>query len=137
MRRSLGGYRRLAAVAILGIVTIMVTPSSVIAAGSGRVPDINQPVLHSVGDSRTTLAQAPPQLRVAARSALITLTGPVQQAKLTASDGASNDLFGFAVAISSSTAIFGAFNKGAGVAYVFVRSGTTWSQQAELTASDG
>jgi hypothetical protein len=64
----------------------------------------------------------------------------VQQAKLTARDGASGDLFGFAVAIFNSTAIVGAFNKGpggAGAAYAFVRSGTSWSQQAELKASDG
>jgi hypothetical protein len=74
---------------------------------------------------------------IAAQSALTGLTSPVQQAKLIASDGASGDLFGFAVAISNSTAIVGAFNKGPGVAYVFVRSGTSWSQQAELTASDG
>jgi hypothetical protein len=62
-----------------------------------------------------------------------------QQAKLTASDGAPNDLFGIAVAISGSTALVGATHKNsnAGAAYVFVRSGTTWSQQAMLTASDG
>jgi hypothetical protein len=63
-----------------------------------------------------------------------------QQQKLTASDGASNDNFGFSAAVSGdgSTALVGAFSKNsfAGVAYVFIRSGTTWSQQAELTAAD-
>jgi hypothetical protein len=68
-----------------------------------------------------------------------------EQAKLTASDGAAGDAFGFAVAISGSTVVVGAplvhpnftAGPGAGQAYVFARSGTTWSQQAKLTASDG
>jgi hypothetical protein len=47
------------------------------------------------------------------------------------------------VAISVNTAVIGAEKDDtpggadAGSAYVFVRSGTTWSQQAKLTASDG
>jgi hypothetical protein len=62
-----------------------------------------------------------------------------QQAKLTASDGAANNDFGFSVALSGSTAVVGAFgnSSGIGAAYMFTRSGTTWSQQAKLTASGG
>ena len=62
-----------------------------------------------------------------------------QQAELTADDGAENDSFGWSVAISGSTVVVGAWgkNEGAGALYVFVRSGTAWSQQAELTADDG
>jgi hypothetical protein len=62
-----------------------------------------------------------------------------QQAKLTAADGASRDYFGISVAIYGSTAVVGApgKNSNAGAAYVFVRSGTAWSQQAKLTAADG
>ncbi|MEA5075213.1 MAG: tandem-95 repeat protein, partial [Coriobacteriia bacterium] len=65
-----------------------------------------------------------------------------QQAKLTASDGATDDLFGTAVAISGDTVVVGVSNdddKGmdSGSAYVFTRSGTVWTQQAKLTASDG
>ncbi|MBK7976643.1 MAG: FG-GAP repeat protein [Deltaproteobacteria bacterium] len=64
-----------------------------------------------------------------------------QQAKIFASDGASNDLLGYSVSISGDTALLGAaYKNGAGsysgAAYVFTRSGTTWSQQAKLTASD-
>ncbi len=64
-----------------------------------------------------------------------------QQAKLTASDAASYDYFGWAVSLSGNTALIGAYrdDDGAtdsGSAYVFTRSGTTWSQQAKLTASD-
>jgi hypothetical protein len=61
-----------------------------------------------------------------------------QQAKLTASDGARGDNFGYSVSVSGDTAVIGAFgddNKGS--AYVFTRSGTTWTQQAKLTASTG
>ncbi len=66
-------------------------------------------------------------------------SGWSQQAKLTASDGASGDQFGSSVAIAGSTAVVSAPFRGAssGATYVFVRSGSTWSQQAELTASDG
>ena len=133
MRRLLTASRWLSVGAMLGVEAVMVGTSPVIAAGSSP---------HTTVVSRTTPAQASVQWRIDARSALIGLTGPVQQAKLTAGDGASGDLFGFAVAISNSnsTAIVGAFGKGpggTGAAYAFVRSGTRWSQQAELKASDG
>ena len=67
----------------------------------------------------------------------------VQQQKLTATDGAEGDVFGFSVAIAGDTAVVGAFldnidaNANQGSAYVFVRSGTTWTQQQKLTAADG
>jgi len=63
-----------------------------------------------------------------------------EQAKLTASDGAANDQFGYSVAISGDTAIVGAYLEGefdAGAAYVFVRDGTTWAEQAKLTGGQG
>ncbi len=64
-----------------------------------------------------------------------------QQAKLTAIDGAANDTFGGNVALSGDTAVIGAIrddDKGdnSGSAYVFIRSGSAWSQQAKLTAAD-
>jgi hypothetical protein len=62
-----------------------------------------------------------------------------QQIKLIASDGADNDRFGNSVSISGDYVVVGSngddSNKGS--AYVFVRSASTWSQQAKLTASDG
>ncbi len=71
-------------------------------------------------------------------------TGTVwaQQAKLTASDAASYDAFGIAVAISGETIVVGATGDddngpGSGSAYVFVRSSGTWTETAKLTASDG
>lgn len=63
---------------------------------------------------------------------------PKESARLTASDGISNDNFGIAVALSGNTALIGAHHTtgGRGSAYVFVLSGATWTQEAELTASD-
>ena len=85
----------------------------------------------------------------AARSA----TGPVpsadavvafaQQGKLTASDGVTGNFLGFNVAISGDTAIAGAprnpvnGNPNRGAAYVYLRTGATWTQQQKLSSSDG
>jgi hypothetical protein len=57
------------------------------------------------------------------------------QTELTASDGAPSDLFGAAVGMTGDTVLVGAPGQGndLGAAYVFVRSGTTWTQQAKLT----
>jgi hypothetical protein len=62
-----------------------------------------------------------------------------QQAKLLAADGASGDNFGCSVFLSGDNALVGALgvNSARGAAYVFTRTGTTWTQQAKLTASDG
>ncbi|GAA5531468.1 FG-GAP repeat protein [Herpetosiphon gulosus] len=78
-----------------------------------------------------------------------------QQAYLKASQVSMGDLFGYSVAVSGETVVVGAYAEdsstmgvqnsatptvdesasGAGAAYVFGRSGTTWSQQAYLKAS--
>ena len=62
-----------------------------------------------------------------------------QQQRLTASDGAAADYFGNSASVSGDTAVIGAWGKSGaqGAAYVFVRSNGVWSQQQELTASDG
>ena len=62
-----------------------------------------------------------------------------QQQELIASDGTGNDAFGSSVSVSGDTAVIGASGKntGQGAVYVFVRSGGVWTQQQELTASDG
>jgi hypothetical protein len=60
--------------------------------------------------------------------------------KLTSSDGAANDWFGQSVALDGDTAVVGApqyLNFGNGAAYVFTRSGTTWSEAQKLAADDG
>jgi len=67
----------------------------------------------------------------------------IEQAKLTASDGAAEDAFGESVAIDGETMVVGAPYRtvdghfGQGALYVFTRTGTVWTQRAVLTASDG
>ncbi len=80
-------------------------------------------------------------------------TNWTQQAFLKASNTETNDNFGYSVAVSGNTIVVGALyedsaattvngnqssNNGtnAGAAYVFVRSGTNWSQQAYLKSSN-
>jgi hypothetical protein len=65
-----------------------------------------------------------------------------EKQKLLASDGATEDNFGWSVSLSGDTALIGVINDddngaNSGSAYVFIRTGTTWSQQAKLLASDG
>ncbi len=64
--------------------------------------------------------------------------------RLTASDGAPGDWFGYSVALDGDTAVIGARlhndsrrGAGSGAAYVFVKESGAWSEKAKLTASDG
>jgi hypothetical protein len=83
----------------------------------------------------------------------ITVDPIAQQAQLLASNANLDDFFGHSVAVSGDTVVVGApgedslatgvngnqFSEGAfnaGAAYVFVRRGTNWSQQAYLKASN-
>ena len=65
-----------------------------------------------------------------------------QSQQLTASDGASGDVFGGRIAIDGDTAVVTALRDDhhdldkAGSAYVFTRDGKTWTEQQKLTASD-
>ena len=64
------------------------------------------------------------------------------ETKLEPNDPAASDYFGSSVALDGETAVVGARldddrGNGSGSAYVFTRSGTMWTQQAKLTASDG
>ena len=65
-----------------------------------------------------------------------------EQAKLVPEDGDPADFFGVSVALDGDTALIGAFwdepsGFRSGSAYVFTRSGESWTQQAKLVASDG
>jgi hypothetical protein len=64
-----------------------------------------------------------------------------EQAKLRPSDGAAGDYFGYSVSLSGNRALVGAVGDSdngleSGAAYVFAFDGTTWNEQAKLTASD-
>ena len=69
-------------------------------------------------------------------------TSWVQEQKLTASDAAAFDQFGYSASVSGDTVVVGAFQTSCaagaycGSAYVYRRSGTSWVQEQELTASD-
>ena len=68
-------------------------------------------------------------------------TAWAEQAKLMASDAAADDWFGQTVYIKDEYAIVGATGEDtvagdAGAAYIFKRSGTTWTEVKKITASD-
>eukprot|EP00002_Diphylleia_rotans_P004245 TRINITY_DN1305_c0_g3_i2.p1 TRINITY_DN1305_c0_g3~~TRINITY_DN1305_c0_g3_i2.p1 ORF type:complete len:1807 (-),score=275.30 TRINITY_DN1305_c0_g3_i2:62-5482(-) len=73
---------------------------------------------------------------------LITAQAWIQRDEVSASNKARDDSFGVSVALTNNYALIGAHNadpgniSGAGAAYVFIRTGTTWIQQATLTASN-
>ena len=63
-----------------------------------------------------------------------------EQTKITAADAAEGDRFGFDVSLDGNTLIVGApldddAGSKSGAAYVFVRSGEAWTQQAKLLAA--
>ena len=81
------------------------------------------------------------------------MSNPSQQVYLKASNTDAYDYFGRSVAVSNNTVVVGAYSEDsaatgvngdqndnsagvAGAAYVFVRDGTTWTQQAYLKASN-
>lgn len=62
-----------------------------------------------------------------------------QQAYIKASDTTAGDEFGRSLSLFGTTLVVGApgKNSGRGGAYVFIRTGTTWSQQAALSTPNG
>ena len=69
-------------------------------------------------------------------------TGKGNEFKILPSDGTAGDFFGCPVSISDNFAIVGSYGDDdngsySGSAYIFERNGSTWSQVAKLTASDG
>ncbi len=65
-------------------------------------------------------------------------TSWAQEVKLLPADGKASDRFGFSVSISGDYALVGAYFNGteSGSAYVFKRSGTSWTQEAKLLPPD-
>jgi len=66
-------------------------------------------------------------------------TAWIRQARLAASDAAAGYQFGSSVSVSGNTAVVGAphpYYAGGGRAYVFVRSGATWTEQQKLMSAD-
>jgi len=81
---------------------------------------------------------------IAGSAYVFTRTGTTwsQQDHLFADDAAAGDNFGYSVAIDGDTIVVGAYSDDtaagadAGSAYVFTRTGSTWSQQDHLFADD-
>jgi len=89
------------------------------------------------GDDRDNSSTNPGAVYVFTRSG----TTWSQQAYLKASNSSSQDRFGISVAISGGTVVVGAegedtTNRESGAVYVFTRSGTTWTEQQFLKASN-
>ena len=89
--------------------------------------------------------QAVLRIKLAGASYPVTIDPFIQQAELVAPAGVAGDYFGYAVSLSSdgATALIGAperkvgSNNHEGAAYVFTKNGNSWSQQAQLIASNG
>ena len=117
--------------------TAELTPS-----GGAQADDFGFSVALSASGT-TALVGAPGRHSDTGAAYLFTLRGGTwsQTAELTASDGARKDAFGDSVALSASgtTALAGAPGRHSdtGAAYLFRLRGGTWSQTAELTASNG
>ncbi len=86
-----------------------------------------------------------PQLGVLGAAYIFVRSGTtwIQQQKLFASDGQGGDYFGSSIAIEGDKVVVGSQSNTSvpiekkGAAYVFVRSGTSWTQSQKLIANDG
>lgn len=103
------------------------------AFGSSVAIDGNTALVGAIGDNGSSGA-----VYVFVRNGTIW----TQQAKLVAADGGITAQFGKSIALDRDTALIGAhFDSNeagnlAGAAYVFVRAGSRWAQQAKLIGSD-
>ena len=81
-------------------------------------------------------------IRQVIESGVISTDDWLEQDKLLASDGSANNHFSSSVSMDGDYAIIGAYHDDdngnfSGSAYIFTRSGSTWSEQAKLLAIDG
>lgn len=109
-------------------------------------PQLNAEFGHAVAISGDTVVIGADRASVVASESgaafVFARTGAdwIHNGTLSASDGGSQDFFGYAVSVRGTTAIVGAINnseKGlnAGAAYVYERAGGTWAQQAKLVSA--
>ena len=134
-----GVLRRFVVVLTLGLglsFTAAATEKPVSPAKSLSAP---RPMLHP--NHRAHTGQVPAGLDAKSWESLSTAV--TEDAKLTANDAEDNSDFGFSVAVEGDTAVVGSPNDAVGSnafqgsAYVYVRAGSSWVQQAKLTAGDG
>jgi hypothetical protein len=123
---------------------LIATEQNILTAYGGQALDIFGNSVAISGDTAVVAARDAQGITAPGRAFVFVRSGSswTQQALLTASDGAGGDYFGESAAISGETVVVGADSDDhaggtdAGSAYVFVRTGTSWSQQAKLIASD-
>ena len=152
MRRSLtGGLLVVAATSL----PLLVSFASAVAASPRVTPSIGKQLAELKGSDTlggdavgvsvaisgpTAIVGAPGSAKDAGRAYVFAETAAHwnEVAELKGSDTVANDGFGYAVAISGTTAIAGAPDhaKDAGRAYVFTNTAAGWKQAAELKGSD-
>ena len=120
--------------------TVWTEQDTLSASGaSGHFDNLGHAVALSA-DGHTALVGDPTQNEQAGAAYVFTGSGSTwtQQAELTGSDEMQGWNFGASVALNANgqTAIIGAPAPGAGSAYVFADSDSTWTQQSELTPDD-
>jgi hypothetical protein len=120
--------------------TVWTEQATLSASGaSGHFDNLGHALALSA-NGHTALVGDPTQNEEAGAAYVFTGSGSTwtQQAELTGSDELQGWHFGASVALSASgqTAIVGAPAPGAGSAYVFADSGSSWTQQSELTPDD-
>jgi hypothetical protein len=118
------------------------TQQAKLIAADGAIGDNFGIRVFLAGDTALIGASADDDVRGSAYVFTRTSNTWTQQAKLLASDGQSDDFFGWFVSLSDDTALIGApgdsdYGDSSGSAYVFTRTGTTWTQQQKLLPSDG
>jgi hypothetical protein len=111
---------------------------------SDGAPNDNFGSATALADSGTTFVGAPGNNSSTGAAYVFTRSANVwsEQDKLTAIDGAADDGFGNSVSVSGGRAAIGSFGdddngSSSGSAYVYARSGMTWSVRQKLSASDG
>jgi len=123
---------------VAGVVGVLPSLKAKNMNASAETVDLTSPI------GRPTITFAPIAGKMTGVAGVFVRSGTTftQQQKLVANDGAAYDYFGASVALDGDTLVVGAYwddDKGSdsGSVYVFVRSGTTWTQQQKLVANDG
>ena len=150
-RSRAGGGRgaRTATAAVIALAALLALPGSALALEQKLIAADGVPFAqagNSVAvDGGTIVVGAPGDAAGVGAAYVFTRSASTwtQVAKLTASDGAAGDGFGWSVAIDGDTLVVGAplsTVDGAafrGAAYVFTGAGASWTQASKLIASDG
>ncbi|MFH1223465.1 MAG: cadherin-like beta sandwich domain-containing protein [Pseudomonadota bacterium] len=122
-------------------VAMRATLSTAVVAVELKSNEESTPFTVEPGTSTLTINCKSPDKKVEKNYVITIIRGlSVEESVITGNDTGNSDNFGTSIAISEDTLVVGApqgAGTGNGIAYVFTRSGSTWVQEAKLTASDG